>query len=312
MTGSAEKQMRDIEAAGDDRTATFSVSVIIPTKNRAIDLARTIDTLIQQSVQPLELIVVDQSATPTFTQRLPFPLVYIHDPTLSGASVARNVAMDRASGEVWLFLDDDVLLENDFIEQIAAAYDPGITGVSGIVTNYVLPPLKQRLWEGVFQLGPFRDERQKIYRNADRLRAMEPIRVSQFGAGLMSFRASAIRRHRFDPNLTGASPGEDIDFCWSLPQGSVLLITPKARLIHNKSPESRDATHWISVVAQVTAYMRIRHWSRGWWNNLCYAWLNLGYAAAALFSSLKGRTSGPWRAWQEGVRRGNQIGRGLN
>ncbi len=312
MTSFAEKQMRNAEVAGDNRRTRLSVSVIIPTKNRATDLARTIDTLMQQSVQPLELILVDQSATPTVTQQLPFSLVYIHDPTLSGASVARNIAMDKARGDIWLFLDDDVLLERDFIEQILAAYDSSTTGVSGIITNYLSPPLKQRLWEAVFQIGPFRDERQGIYRNAERLRGAKPIQVSQFGAGLMSFRASAIRNHRFDPNLTGASPGEDIDFCRSLPQGRVLLITPKARLIHNKSPESRDPTHWISVAAQVTAYMRVRHWSRGWWNNLCYAWLSAGYAAAVSFSSLKGRTSTPWKAWRAGIKRGKQISRGLN
>lgn len=307
MTISAEKQMEEGEVARSTR-APLSVSVIIPTKNRATDLARTIETLLQQSVQPLELILVDQSASPTFTRRLPFPLVCIHDPTISGASVARNVAMDNARGDIWLFLDDDVLLEADFIEQILAAYAPGVSGVSGIITNYTSPPLKRRLWEAIFQLGPFRDERQRIYRTAERLRVARPIRVRKFTGALMSFRASAIHRHRFDPNLTGASPGEDIDFCSGLAKGSVLLIAPRARLIHKKSAESRDPTRWISVAAHVTAYMRTRYWSRGCWNNLCYVWLNVGYGAAASFSSIKGRTSQPWRAWQEGIRRGTKIG----
>lgn len=293
-----------------ESSESLTVSVIIPTKNRAVDLARTIETLLQQTVQPLELIIVDQSPSPTFTRKVTIPIVCIHDPKLSGLTAARNASMKIARGDIWLFLDDDVLLEPDFIEEILKAYDTNVTGVSGIITNYSVPPLKQRLWEAVFQRGPFRDERQTIYRKAAKLQGARPIRVRQFGGGLMSFRASAIRNHRFDANLSGASPGEDIDFCAGLPKESILVITPRARLIHNRSPESRDPTHWVSVVAQVASYMRERHWKRRIWNNLCYIWLNLGYAQAVALSSLKQRSSRPWNAWREGINRGKRIAHG--
>lgn len=302
---------RDIANKSHGKTASArTVSVIIPTKNRAADLARTIETLLQQTIQPLELIIVDQSPLLTFTQQISIPIVCVHDPRLSGASVARNVAMDRAQGDILLFLDDDVLLEPDFIEEIFQAYDTNVTGVSGIITNYSIPPLKQRLWESLFQIGPFRDERQTIYRKAVSLQRAKPIRVRQFGGGLMSFRAPAIRDHRFDANLTGASLGEDIDFCAGLPKESILLVAPKARLIHNRSPQSRDPVHWLSAVAQVSSYMRERHWKQGIWNNFCFAWLNVGYAAASSFSSLKQRSMAPWKAWREGIRRGMQIAKG--
>ena len=290
---------------------SLTVSVIIPTKNRSTDLARTIETLLRQTIQPLELIIVDQSAEPTFTRKIKIPTVCIHDPTLSGLTAARNTSMRVARGNIWLFLDDDVLLEPNFIEKILEAYDANVTGVSGIITNYSTPALKQRLWEVVFQLGPFCDERQRIYRDADRLLDVGPIRVRQLGGGLMSFRASAIRNYLFDPNLTGASPGEDIDFCAGLSKECVLLIAPKARLIHNRSPESRDSTHWISVDAQVASYMRERHWKLGFWNNLCYLWLSAGYAMVAAFSSLKNASVAPWNSWRAGVHRGRQIARGL-
>ena len=89
-------------------------------------------------------------------------------------------------------------------------------------------------------MGPFRDERQRVYRDAGRLLDARPIRVRQLGGGLMSFRASKIRNQLFDTNLTGACPGEDIEFCAGLPREWVLRIAPKARLIHNRSPESQD------------------------------------------------------------------------
>ena len=298
------------EAGRNEQTASLTVSVIIPTKNRTGDLARTIGTLLTQTVKPLELIIVDQSLTPTFTQQIPISTKRIHNPSLSGLTTARNASMAIAKGDIWLFLDDDVLLEPDFIERILEAYSSGVTGVSGIITNYSVPPFRQRIWEKVFQAGPFRDDRQRIYRDAGRLRGAKPIRVRQFGGGLMSFRASAIRDHRFDPNLTGASPGEDIDFCAGLANESLLLIAPKARLIHNRSPESRDSTPWFSVDAQVAKYMYERHWKRGIWNNLCYARLTAGYAIVAGLSSLKNRSTAPWKAWREGVRKGMRIALG--
>jgi glycosyltransferase involved in cell wall biosynthesis len=313
MNHIAPMNERNLKGAGRYKAPNApTVSVIIPTKNRADDLARAIESLLTQTVKPMELILVDQSSESSFSRPISIPITCIHDPLLSGASVARNVAMDLARGDIWLFLDDDVLLEPEFIAEILKAYDPNVTGVSGIITNYSAPPLKQRLWERIFQVGPFSDDRQVVYRSADQLRKKSPIRVRQFGGGLMSFRASAIRDHRFDANLTGASPGEDIDFCAGLPKETVLLITPGARLIHKRSPESRDSTHWISVDAQVASYMRERHWKAGLWNNLCYVWLNAGYAMAAGFSSLKKRSAAPWKAWREGIRRGKQIARGLS
>ena len=94
----------------------------------------------------------------------------------------------------------------------------------------------------------------------------------------MSFRASAIRNLRWDANLTGACPGDDVDFCARLPKGSALIISTNARLVHKRSPSPAggDSDHWLLLHAQVANYMRQRHWRKGLWNNLCFAWLNVG------------------------------------
>jgi glycosyltransferase involved in cell wall biosynthesis len=287
-----------------------SVSVIIPTKNRACDLEATIESLLAQTYPPSELVLIDQGTKKCFTKSIPIPIRYIHDTDLSGASTARNAGMAVATGDVWLFLDDDVILEPTFIERLTAAYAPGVTGVSGIVTNYKRPALGRLLWESIFVRGPFLDDRQRVYWNANRMKDGVPLRVKQFGAGLMSFRASAIKNLRFDPNLTGASPGEDIDFCASLPKGSVLLIAPRARLFHKRSPEGRAAIHWLFMHAQVNSYMRERHWRHGIWNNLCFLWLNVGYGFAAALSGLKRMSLKPWRAWRDGLRKGVGLAKG--
>src|SRR5215831_1948236 len=135
------------------------VSVIIPTKNRTNDLQETLEGLVSQTRRPDEIVIVDQSATPSVDPaNYSIAINYIHAPHVSGAAVARNVAMDRAAGDIWLFLDDDVILEPDYVEQILKAYSPAIAGVSGIITNYSVPPLSRRLFENLFVRGPFHDD----------------------------------------------------------------------------------------------------------------------------------------------------------
>jgi glucosyl-dolichyl phosphate glucuronosyltransferase len=289
--------------------ASLSVSVIIPTKNRPGDLEATIESLLRQSRPPDEIIVVDQSAARSFTKPIPVPLRYIHDPQIGGSAEAKNVGMKTAQSDIWVFLDDDVILEPQFLEGLLAAYAPGVTGVSGIITNYKKPRLGRHFWNTIFMRGPFKDVRQRIYWEAARLAHSKPIRVRQFGSGLMSFRAASVKGLRFDANSKGASPGEDLDFCAQIPSDRILLIAPKARLVHNKTPQARASIHWLSLHAQVYYYLRERHWRSGLWNNFCFAWLKVGYASAACLSCLKRRSSESWRAWREGARTGFELAR---
>lgn len=284
-----------------------SLSVIIPTKNRASDLEATIDSLLRQTHLPDELIVVDQSSEKSFTRAIPICMTYIHDSKIRGLTEARNAGMDVAKGQIWLFLDDDVILEPDFMHEILAAYLPGVTGVSGIITNYTKPDFSRFIWDMIFMRGPFKDTRQRVYWNSARLRDSNVIQVRHFGGGLMSFRASAIQGIRFDSNNLGASPGEDLDFCAQLPKTSVLVIAPRARLLHKQSPQARISRHWISIHAQVYYYLWRRHWYLGIRNNLCFTWLRIGYLLAAVLSCLKRRNLDSWKSWRIGARRGVEL-----
>ncbi len=223
-------------------TAGNSISVIIPTRDRPAELEAAVASLFGQTVLPAELIVVDQSSGAEAQRRIEarhaalraeararLRLRYVRDPSISGGAVGRNCAMDMATGDIWVFLDDDVVLEPDFLEQLLAAYarHPHAAGVSGIITNYQPPSRPIRLWTRVFVRGPFHDDRQPVYWNAERLRNAEPIPVSRFGAGLMSLRADAVGALRFDENLRGVSDGEDVDLCMRLGRSQTMGVSTK-------------------------------------------------------------------------------------
>ena len=292
----------------------LTVSVIIPTKNRADELLLVVRSLLAQSVPPRQIIIVDQSESDegrilvesefrhtAKNLREAVRLDYVHDTTITGGAVARNRAMEIAQGSVWLFLDDDVELEGDFVEQLLEVYSaiPDAGGVSGVITNYSPPSPAFKLWTAIFVRGPFHDERQPIYWNCDRLRNAGPIPVRKFGGGLMSFRADLIGDRTFDSRLTGVSLAEDVDFCARLPK-SKLVITPRARLVHKRNPVGRAQDHWLRAEVQASYYLYRRNWRAGFKNRLCFLWLNLGFASMILLLCSKRRSLEPLRAFDIG------------
>ena len=301
--------MTEVLAISMEREDTMKVSVIIPTKNRPEDLRRTLQSIATQTRRPDEIIVVDQSSSSSELDKsdLPVTITYIHDASISGLTEARNVAMDRAIGDIWLFLDDDVILEPQYLDELVRVYSPEVDGVSGIITNYTLPSVSRRLFERVFMTGSFYDDRQSVYWAAEKLRSHCPQRVRQFTGAVMSFRAAAVGTLRFDGNLKGGCLAEDIDFCARLRAGAVLLIAPKARLFHKRSDIGRPTTHWLDAHAQSSTYMRLRNWHRGWKDDFCFAWLQIGYALMASIGSIKRRSLEPFRAWAHGVARGRHF-----
>jgi glucosyl-dolichyl phosphate glucuronosyltransferase len=292
------------------------VSVIIPTKNRPSELQRVVRSVFAQTVSDLSLVIVDQSpdnesrrlvegelAAAEKSRGLSWNLNYIHNTQISGGAMARNRGMKVAAGDIWLFLDDDVILERDFVEQLLVAYRdyPEAAGVSGIITNYPRPSVAFRLWSGLFMRGPFHDERQPIYWCAEALRNSPPVRVRRFGGGLMSFRADAVRGKFFDENLQGVSDGEDVDFCSQLGPGAQLLIAPSARLEHHHSPAGRLRDHWLRRSVRGNIFLYRKNWNEGIFNRCCYLWLMAGYYAVALIASSRRLSLDPCRALKTGL-----------
>ena len=294
-----------------------SACVIIPTKNRPLDLVITLRSLFRQTVLPRELVIVDQSAArdsrdavDEFYRALPsgqreaVRLLYIHDPAITGAATARNAAMDAAGQDYWVFLDDDVIMEPDFLEQMLLPLqgDAEIRGVGGIITNYSRPAFTFRFFHGLFARGPFHDGRQRIYWRAEALRQTGLVPVSRLGGGLMAFRAAEVRYLRFDAQLRATSEGEDVEFCSQLPAGTRLQVNPRARLEHKKTPVARSGDHWLRAEARANTYLYRRLWRNRLRHRLCYFWLMSGYAMVAALASVKKLSAEPWRALLAGMR----------
>lgn len=93
----------------------YAISVIIPTCDRADLLLEAIDSVINQSVQPLEIIVVNNGHGETLTGNTsPLIKVLRLEPYI-GVSRARNAGAQAASGRYLAFLDDDDRWAPDYL-----------------------------------------------------------------------------------------------------------------------------------------------------------------------------------------------------
>ncbi len=87
-----------------------TISVIIPTYNRAHCITRALDSVLAQSVTPHEIIIIDDASrddTSAVLARYDDRIRYIRLEMNAGASAARNHGIAAAKGEWIAFLDSD-------------------------------------------------------------------------------------------------------------------------------------------------------------------------------------------------------------
>lgn len=107
-----------------------AVSVIIPTYNRAAYIVECLESVLNQTVKPHEVIVIDNGSTDDTEDRLkPFlkRITYLKIPAAGRPSVPRNVGLKKATGEIIAFQDsDDIWMPTKIEDQIGAMADPDI------------------------------------------------------------------------------------------------------------------------------------------------------------------------------------------
>ena len=132
-------------------SSTPDVSVVLPTYNRAADLERALDSVLQQTADPreYEVIVVDNNSTDGTAQvldrlkaRYPGRLRTVVE-RKQGVSHARNAGIAAALAPILAFFDDDVRVAPDWIETIIRVFrdNPDTEVVGGkVLPEWAAPP----------------------------------------------------------------------------------------------------------------------------------------------------------------------------
>ncbi|MGQ9654421.1 MAG: glycosyltransferase family 2 protein [Thermodesulfobacteriota bacterium] len=217
------------------------VSVIIATMNREEELGQCLKSVCEQTVLPMEIVIVDDGASDPDKIRAMIPpeiRFQYHRKAPPGLSASRNLGARVAVGDFLLFLDDDVVLENHYIEAILKAFadDTGhkVGGVSGVITNRRPRPRWFRAWSRFFFLE--KDRPGQLFRWGFFSELGIPDRV--IGVDWIPGGSSCFRKEVFDKfalsnlNQGGRHGLSDIDFSWRLRGAYELKLTPFARLAH--------------------------------------------------------------------------------
>jgi GT2 family glycosyltransferase len=293
----------------------FCMSVVLPTKNRPHDLVYALNSISKQSRLPNEFVIVDQSADnqsiqvvkSIMSQYKQIKLTYIHDPKISGLVDAKRVGVKHATADIVCFLEDDVVLEADYLKQIELGFfnNPNMIGCSGVITN---PPKVNFLYKFffvIFHQGIFKDKRIDVNENysgfGNRL-----IESEMISGGVSAWRGEVFDKVEFDV-ANGFHMFEDIDFSTRVARhfGNRLFINPNARLAHYCSPINRevlDIRQRRKVRECFTYYKKRKDWPSA---AISFYWLLLGMLLEAMFQSFSSASLKPLQGYLLGLQDGS-------
>lgn len=240
------------------------VTVVIPTLNRAQPIVDLVNDLLQQKYPSFAIIVVDQTAAVnTALSKLAAShfQVKIIRPDIVGTCHARNVGVAAATGEIIVFLDDDVRLpDRGFLAGHAKNYsDPTVGGVAGRVNdrNETLNREQQGPVCRVTATG-------RIFGNAASNIRQD---VNAPRGANMSFRKTAIFQvGGFDEQFRGNAMREETDFSLRVVKaGWRIVYDPSASATHlslQGGSRSADRLRWYRDFFFNESYFFLKHFSR--------------------------------------------------
>ncbi|MFC1481295.1 glycosyltransferase family 2 protein [Candidatus Neomarinimicrobiota bacterium] len=246
-----------------------SVTVIIPTLNRSDVVLATLGSLERQSVEGFNVLVVDQSdQLPELLKQLTSTKYNYRYHHLERKNLpnARNAGAKIATTELLVFIDDDVVLDEQFIESY-------INEFNRVGTDYWM--IGGRIWEAD----------SNIFRQTDRIvggtvtcygKTLKNFDTDKFGE--CDFAAGGnfgIYRERyqqlggFDSSLLHSSLLEDADFSYRLRKaGGKIFFSPHPSLEHLRVT-SGGTRNWSKVqVVHDRAYNTVIFFRRyrSWWH----------------------------------------------
>ncbi|MDB5164187.1 MAG: putative glycosyltransferase [Candidatus Saccharibacteria bacterium] len=123
----------------------LSLSIVIPVYNEELHLKACLDAITNQTVKPLEVIIVDNNSTDTSVQIAhAYRFVTVIKEARQGIVFARTAGFNAASGEIIARIDADTVLPPTWVAQVMHFYsspqhlDYALTG-GGYFYNIRLP-----------------------------------------------------------------------------------------------------------------------------------------------------------------------------
>jgi glycosyltransferase involved in cell wall biosynthesis len=227
------------EPAHPNASRAGSVTVLIPTVDRYPYLEVLLEQLGTQTIKPLEIVIVDQTAAARRRPDLPkrFPHLPIRYMTLdqAGQCSSRNAGLEASRGDHILFLDDDDEIPNDLIEKHLAALRYFRNAVSsGVAEEDGAGPVPE-----AFRL----------------IRASDVFPTNNSLIGTSTLTGSGLFDLAYD---RGARADADLGMRLYL-AGNLMVLNPDIRVLHRHAPSGGLRTHGARVITYASSRQRLTH-----------------------------------------------------
>jgi glycosyltransferase involved in cell wall biosynthesis len=286
----------------------ITASIIIATKDRPHDLRECLRSIVNQTELPMEVIIVDSSKDDEsykiileFRKYLSIKYVKVEHPSLT---YQRNIGVKMASGNVIHFLDDDVILNHDYLEKIHEIYRNDLTGAIKGVGGLIIQPIRKGgynflndLFRKIFMLTNDKGDGRLLrsgWASVQYRKNVTNVARTEILQGCCSYRKVVFDEYEFDERLSGLALREDIDFSYRVSRKYELIYTPFAKLYHKKSPAGReDEEVYYQKYFYNHYYLFKKNIKPSVINYLCFIWSDIGSLLAIVFLCLKERNVKP-------------------
>jgi len=211
-----------------------SVSIVIPSYNRAKELERCLRSLfaLDYPTHCLEIIVVDDASTDETATTLQHLLQeaaahglemhIVHHEKRQGVGVSRNTGAGAAQHELIAYIDSDCVASASWLRELVPVFqDTRIAAVGGMI----------RAYRRVTLLGRYEDVRSSLFMG------VRPQQVRLEGPLTYLPAANMVIRRAIWQQLAGFAPmtqGEDVDFCRRLlMSGASIHYLPQGVVYHD-------------------------------------------------------------------------------
>jgi GT2 family glycosyltransferase len=231
------------------------VSIIIPTGGRIDSLSECLGSIQTYSCDSEIIVIGDKSDERTQRALLEkFPTVRYLESEESSAVVKRNMGIAHASNDILIFVDDDVVVDSAWRENLLRHYkDDSVGGVGGRVE---IPGLKRRtsnygtgVIEDGFVIGNWNPA------------AREAFDVQHLLGCNMSFRKTPVMRlGGFDNFFRACNFREETDLCLRIRRlGYRIVFDPNANLVHKALGRRSQGARWIYYYIRNTVYLYMKY-----------------------------------------------------
>lgn len=232
----------------------MDISVVIPTKDRPNVLYQCICSVLDQTVLPQEIVIIDDgNLSGKFvldverkTESIGIKFQYIKK-DIPGLSMSRNIGASRAKSSVVLFLDDDVVLDKEYVEVLKEDWErhkqeERLGGIGGVIKNIRKIAFMEKLFHRIFLLSsPAKWDVTEVGFQVWTTEVKKEEKVFYLPGGVTSFKKDLIAKIPFRQLSPGRTPSDDVEFFLKTKkQGYYFILEPRARLFHKQTPTARE------------------------------------------------------------------------